>query len=56
LRASQNLVHRASPFARSLPFLAFLGPCFKKFCASVNYLTLGRRKNMRAPIGKLNAT
>src|SRR5262245_11472836 len=23
---------------------AFLDPCFKKFCASVNYLTLGRRK------------
>jgi hypothetical protein len=28
---------------------AFLGPCFKKFCAFVNHLTLGRRKNVRAP-------
>jgi hypothetical protein len=34
---------------------AFLGPCYKKFCAFVNYLTLGRRKNVRVPIGKLNA-
>jgi len=36
-------------------FFASLGPCFKKFCAFVNYLTLRRRKNVRAPIGKLNA-
>jgi hypothetical protein len=33
-----------------------LGLCFKKFCLSVNYLTLGLRKNMQTPIGKLNAT
>jgi hypothetical protein len=26
---------------------AYLGLCFKKFCVSVNYLTWGRRKNMR---------
>jgi len=45
LRASQNLVHRAGPFARLIAIsFAFLGPCFKKLCASVNYLTLGRRK------------
>jgi hypothetical protein len=46
---------RPSPFARSVSF-GFLGLSFKKFCASVNYLTLGLRKNMRTPIGKLNAT
>jgi len=34
---------------------AFLGPCYKKFCAFVNYLTLRRRKNVRVPIGKFNA-
>ena len=33
-----------------------LGPCFKKRSASVNCLISGRRKNMRASIGKLNAT
>jgi len=41
------LIHRASSLA-AISF-AFLGPCFKKFCALVNYLTLGRRKNVRAP-------
>src|SRR5262249_61576551 len=34
----------------SFPFLA---SCFKKFCASVNYLTSGRRKKVQATIGKL---
>jgi hypothetical protein len=41
----KNLVHRCPFIAISF---AFLGSCFKKFCACVNYLTLGRRKNVRA--------
>ena len=31
-------------------FFASLGPCFKKFCAFVNYLTLGGEK-MCKPLG-----
>jgi len=42
----KNPAHRASSFI-AISF-AFLGSCFKKFCACVNYLTLGRRKNVRA--------
>jgi len=52
LASARLLPHRASPLI-AISF-ALLGPCFKKFCASVNYLALGRRKNVRAPIGKLN--
>jgi len=45
----KNLVHRCPFIAISF---AFLGSCFKKFYACVNYLTLGRRKDVnRAAAG-----